>query len=166
MSVETTYCDHGLLLTWYCYKCEEERESVDKTLEKMHASALTDSDTVEVKKRVFETGASRDVDTDKLDYEGFLDPMVLQCFAEYMHKNRFMKDGSMRDSDNWQKGIPKDAYVKSGTRHHIDWWQIHRGHIARESIKDALCGIIFNAQGYLSEVLKEEEKHERHNEAE
>lgn len=104
--------------------------------------------------RKFDTGATRDSDETKLDFEGFLDPMVLKRYAEYMNENRVMADGSLRDSDNWQKGIPLTAYMKSGLRHSMDWWQIHRGNIAREDIEHALCGVIFNAMGYLSEYLK------------
>ena len=61
--------------------------------------------------RNFDTGATRDVDTNKLDFEGFLSPVVLERYAEYMHKNRVQADGNLRDSDNWQKGIPKKSGV-------------------------------------------------------
>ena len=108
--------------------------------------------------REFETGANRNHDDDKLDYEGFFCPLVVEEFAKYMHKHRVQDDGNVRDSDNWQKGIPKDAYMKSGWRHLHDWWLEHRGHESREGIKDALCGVIFNAQGYLHEILKDEQK--------
>lgn len=52
--------------------------------------------------REFDTGANRDLDEDKYDYEGFLNPKVLEAYAKYMHKHRYLKDGSIRDSDNWQ----------------------------------------------------------------
>jgi hypothetical protein len=67
--------------------------------------------------RTFSTGATRDTDEGKLDFEGFLSPTVLKAFAEYMHEKRKMPDGSLRDSDNWQRGIPVDAYMKSMWRH-------------------------------------------------
>jgi hypothetical protein len=107
--------------------------------------------------RYFETGATRDSDETKLDFEGFLSPLVLQRYAEYMQENRFQADGKMRDSDNWQKGIPKDAYIKSGFRHFFDWWMEHRGHQSREGMEKALCGLMFNCQGYLHELLKEKQ---------
>jgi hypothetical protein len=107
--------------------------------------------------RVFDTGASRDTDENKLDFEGFLSPLVLQRFAEFMHENRHMKDGSTRDSDNWQKGIPLNAYMKSGWRHFMDWWSDHRNHDSSENIEVALCALLFNVQGYLHEILKEGE---------
>lgn len=105
-------------------------------------------------KRTFETGASRDTETGKLDYEGFLSPLVLEAFATYMNFNREMADGSTRDSDNWQKGMPKDVYMKSGWRHFLNWWRCHRGLGAKEGVVWALCGLLFNLQGYLLELLK------------
>jgi hypothetical protein len=105
----------------------------------------------------FESGATRDTDEAKLDYEGFLCPLVLQRYAEYMHKNRRQKDGVWRSSDNWQKGIPKESYMKSGLRHVVDAWLEHRGHTGREDIEEALCGVMFNAMGYLHELMIEKE---------
>lgn len=107
--------------------------------------------------RYFDTGATRDSDDGKLDYEGFLSPIVIQRYSEYMHKHRLQSDGELRASDNWQHGIPKDAYIKSGWRHFMDWWMEHRGYPSREGLIDALCGVLFNAMGYLHEVLKEDE---------
>lgn len=104
--------------------------------------------------RQFETGATRNSDEDKYDYEGFLSPLVLERFAEYMHKHRLQDDGTLRDSDNWQKGIPRDAYMKSGWRHFMDWWMEHRNLSSREGLEDALCALMFNIQGYLHEHLK------------
>lgn len=107
--------------------------------------------------REFETGATRDGDTNKYDYEGFLSPLVIERFGAYMHKHRQQADGKLRDSDNWQKGIPLDAYMKSGWRHFIDWWKNHRSADSAkdaDAVEEALCALIFNAQGYLHEVLK------------
>lgn len=108
--------------------------------------------------REFETGATRNVDHNKLDFEGFLAPSVLKRFAEYMHMNRVQADGKLRDSDNWQKGIPQDAYMKSGFRHFFEWWEIHRaagGYIDQpDALEEALCALLFNVQGYLFEHLK------------
>lgn len=107
--------------------------------------------------RRFETGSTRDTDEGKLDFEGFLSPRVLERYAQYMNKHRHLPDGSLRDSDNWQAGIPKDVYMKSGFRHFFDWWKEHRGIPSREGIEDALCALMFNAMGYLNEYLKEHE---------
>lgn len=115
--------------------------------------------------RQFDTGATRDLDENKLDFEGFLSPRALQRFAQYMHKHRFQKDGSVRASDNWQKGIPLDAYMKSLFRHFMELWAIHRGvPVVRPEegddyepdLEDVLCSILFNTQGYLHEILKED----------
>jgi len=108
--------------------------------------------------RKFKTGATRNTDIDKYDYEGFLSPIVLERFAAYMHKHRKQSDGGLRPSDNWQKGIPLDEYMKSGLRHVMDWWLEHRGFKSREGLEDALCGVIFNGLGYLYEILKENNK--------
>lgn len=109
--------------------------------------------------QTFKSGATRDSDTTKMDYEGFLSPLALQRYAEYLHKHRKQADGEMRDSDNWQKGIPFDIYMKSMFRHLVNLWTIHRGHIAEDKdgnvidIEEALSAVIFNAFGYLHELL-------------
>ena len=71
-----------------------------------------------------------------------------------MNKHRFQADGVIRDSDNWQKGMSKDVYMKSLMRHFMDVWLEHRGKMSRDGIEDALCGILFNAEGYLYEIIK------------
>ena len=108
--------------------------------------------------RQFETGATRDGDTNKHDPEGFLSPLVIHRFNEYMHVNRYQQDGAVRDSDNWQNGIPLSAYMKSMWRHFLDIWLHHRGYgqKAKEPLEYALCGLLFNVQGYLFEVLKKD----------
>lgn len=114
--------------------------------------------------REFKTGATRDAEQGKLDYEGFLSPIALRRFAEYMNKNRQMQDGSVRDSDNWQRGIPLDVYVKSCWRHFHDWWTLHRGYEATDlngnqmDLEESLCAVLFNVQGYLHELLKAKAK--------
>jgi hypothetical protein len=72
-----------------------------------------------------------------------------------MKKHQVQSDGVIRDSDNWQKGIPRDVYMKSLLRHTHDIWMEHRGYESREGIEDALAGTMFNAMGMLLEVLKE-----------
>jgi len=113
--------------------------------------------------REFNTGATRNLDKSKLDYEGFLSPLALEAFAKYMHSHRQQKDGTFRDSDNWQKGIPQDVYVKSLFRHFFDLWSLHRGGtpISPDSglqvdRVEALCAMMFNVQGLLHELLKEQ----------
>lgn len=104
--------------------------------------------------REFETGATRDTDEGKYDYEGFLSPLVIERYAEYMHKHRKQADGKMRDSDNWQKGIPITQYIKSLWRHFFAVWKGHRHGTISE---DDLCAVIFNGMGALHEILKAKE---------
>lgn len=108
--------------------------------------------------RLFKTGSTRDSEDNKLDYEGFFSPIVIQACAEYMHKHRTQADGQLRASDNWQKGMPKDVYMKSLSRHYMDLWLHHRGYgeKATHNLKDALAAIMFNAGGYFYELLCEE----------
>jgi hypothetical protein len=105
--------------------------------------------------RLFESGATRSLDQGKPDYEGFYSPLVVKRFGEYMNKHRTQPDGTLRESDNWQKGIPSESYMKSGWRHFMDWWLSHRGHQPVEPVEEALCALIFNASGYLMTLLKE-----------
>lgn len=110
--------------------------------------------------REFETGATRDSDDGKFDYEGFLSPLVIERFAEFMHHHRRQADGQLRDSDNWQKGIPIPAYMKSLWRHFFAVWKLYRGHRHQDEkgkvvdLETELCAVIFNAQGMLHELLK------------
>jgi len=101
--------------------------------------------------RKFESGATRNNDDGKLDYEGFLSPIVLEEFAKYMHKARVQDDGTIRDSDNWQKGIPRDEYMKSMWRHFHSVWKKHR---AGEDNNEDLCALLFNVSGLLHEQKK------------
>ena len=105
--------------------------------------------------RMFETGATRDSCDDKPDYEGFLSPRVIEAFGDYMHHHRHQADGHIRDSDNWQKGITKEVYMKSLWRHFVALWKAHRG--LGGDIDEALAAIMFNTQGYWHELLKESE---------
>jgi hypothetical protein len=105
--------------------------------------------------RSFSTGATRDTATGKLDLEGFTHPMVMKQFAKYMVMNQLQSDGQHRDSDNWQKGIPKHAYIKSAIRHLNDVWLEHRGFPTEAGVIAGLCGAMFNVMGYLHEHLKD-----------
>ena len=111
------------------------------------------------KMRKFDSGATRDDDTEKLDYEGFLSPLVLQRYAQYMHKCSAMHEGN-RDSDNWQKGIPRDQYMKSAWRHFMEVWSLHRNPNKYKDeypnyMEEALCALLFNVMGYLHEKEKQ-----------
>jgi hypothetical protein len=113
----------------------------------------------DAKIRTFESGATRDRDEHKNDYEGFFSPLVFRRYGDYMQEHRLQKDGSVRDSDNWQKGMGAKAFVKSKWRHFVDIWTIYRGYRAIDFdkkevvLEDALCADIFNTMGYLHEIL-------------
>jgi hypothetical protein len=105
--------------------------------------------------RYFASGAYRDGDAEKADYEGFLSPLVIEAFGDYMTKHRLQSDGQLRDSDNWQQGIPRSVYMKSAWRHFLDLWKEHRGLPSRDGLDEALGGLLFNVLGYWHEVLVE-----------
>ena len=107
-----------------------------------------------MKKRQFSSGAMRNSDEGKIDYEAFLSPTVLKAYGKYMHKNRKMEDGTLREGDDWQKGIPCKEYMKSMWRHFLDVWSNHRGIKTEEDEITNLCGVLFNAMGMLHDKLK------------
>lgn len=111
--------------------------------------------------REFTTGASRDLVSDKLDYRGFISPKALRRFAAYMNKNRRLPDQSLRPSDNWKLGIPIPVYIESLIRHANEFWEFCEDGLllgddaaALDEADEAVCGILFNAMGYLHERIK------------
>ena len=107
--------------------------------------------------RTFDTGATRSPLGDKLQYEGYLNPLVLKTFAEYMKRHQTQSDGKQRAADNWQQGIPRDSLMDSMMRHYMDVWLYHRGYKEEmsEDIIESLCALIFNAMAYLKSVKEE-----------
>jgi hypothetical protein len=112
--------------------------------------------------RTFQTGATRDGNANKIDYKGFISPQAMRAFGEYMHRHRKQADGSLRDSDNWKKGIPVTAYQESLIRHVFDLWAVWEGAEVKDPTsgaamdeKELLCAVLFNAQGILHEREKE-----------
>lgn len=116
-----------------------------------------------MKKRIFKTGANRNSDENKLDYEGFISPLVELVYANYLHLHRLLEDGSMRDSDNWQKGIPKKELMKSAHRHWQDIRLLFDGYKVAEGQKEitmveALCGMKFNIDAMIHAEMTQEGK--------
>jgi hypothetical protein len=116
----------------------------------------------------FATGATRSADDGKNDYEGFLSFPVIEEFGDYMTRHRVQPDGNLRESDNWQKGIPIVSYIKSLVRHALELWGLHRGHVSKRLQKEypfrskdmdflkreTACACLFNIQGFLHETLR------------
>jgi len=110
----------------------------------------------EGKVRTFSSGATRDNDENKLDYEAFFSAIVMERYARYMHEHRKQSDGTRRPGDNWQLGIPRKQYLKSLWRHFMDVFLIMRGYARlaiAKNLDEALCGVLFNVNGLLHEVL-------------
>lgn len=125
--------------------------------------------TKKTKKRIFKTGANRNSDWGKYDYEGFSNPIVEYSFAKYMHHHRKLEDGSLRNSDNWQKGIPEKELMKSLIRHVQDIKLIYRGFEILEdgkivSMEHAINGAKFNLNALMLDLLKDNKKIERNEE--
>lgn len=111
--------------------------------------------------RTFKGGATRDSAGGKSDYEGFLSPTALVRYGQYMNQHRVQSNGKLRKSDNWQSGIPVEDYMSSLLRHVMDLWVLHRGGQPLDlrdghkiTKQEALCGVLFNAFGYLHELLR------------
>jgi hypothetical protein len=109
----------------------------------------------------FKTGAIRNSSQEKLDYEAFLSPIVLERFARHMHLHAKQEDGNYRPGDNWQLGLPQEVYMKSLLRHTISLWKEHRGFKVNKiengrkvDKEDLCCAIMFNVMGFLFEEIK------------
>lgn len=98
--------------------------------------------------RVFEGGAYRDFDEEKLDFAKALCPHVLETYVAYLGKNRLQSNGEVRQWDNWKSGIPQDVYMSSMYRHMHAVWK-------GTDNTDDLCALMFNVMGMLHEKLKE-----------
>lgn len=107
------------------------------------------------KVRTFETGATRASLEGKPQYEGYLSPLVIRRYGEFMLRHQVQADGTIREADNWQKGIPLASYMDSMWRHFLSVWLIHRGwgDDLDETLEDSLCALMFNVMGMLHEVL-------------
>lgn len=118
---------------------------------------MTQSDT-----RQFATGATRSASDNKVDFEGFLSPLALRRFGEYMHlcRTRNVPAGeTLRASDNWQKGMPVPEYMKSLLRHVVEMWLLLDGYPVTDErgpidLETAACAAFFNVQGILHETVK------------
>lgn len=108
------------------------------------------------RERKFSSGADRSADTGKLHFERALSPVVLQRFAEFMRDHNVPKG---RREDQWQLGFPDESWIDSAWRHFHAWWCLSRGIPAVDEagrpvdLEEALCGLYFNVQGALHQIL-------------
>jgi hypothetical protein len=111
----------------------------------------------------FKTGATRSAES-LFDPEGFISPGALAEYCAYMAEHRTQADGKVRDSDNWQRGMPTSRAYRSLLRHTLDAWLIHRGYAPRspdcKTTRDALCAIVFNALLLLKNQVVDRDDHE------
>lgn len=110
-----------------------------------------------VANRVFETGATRSPLGNKLEYDGYLNPLVLKRFAEYMKKHQTQADGQQRAADNWQLNIDMKSLHDSKKRHDIDVWLHIKGYPeeATEDMEESLCAAIFGNMAMLKQVMEQ-----------
>lgn len=127
------------------------RETPEETRARMCRQAAI-QEKVAPTSRVFASGATRDTDENKLQFDGFLSHEVLTRYCEYMHKNRKLADGSLRAADNWKKSIPRAVYLSSMFRHFMAVWTSHD--TDGKASEEELCALLFNVSGYLYELLK------------
>ena len=108
-------------------------------------------------KRQFSTGSNRDTNKDKLEVARFLSPEVIERYCEYMHKNRFLANGELRDPDNWKKLFGENheqVCLDSLTRHFLAYWKNCDTLHDDKQKEEELCGIMFNAMASLYALIK------------
>ncbi len=110
--------------------------------------------------RTSDTGATRDTAEGKFDFEAFFSTPVFFRFAAYMHKHRFQSDGTIRDGDNWQKGLDPDETFSSIIRHFWQLWAMKRGNNVvcpsegNMELEDTLGALMFGLMSYWHELLR------------
>jgi hypothetical protein len=137
-----------------CLAFEPKRENKMNEHEPVDAEWVQDGAPI----RTFEAGSTRDTAQGKLDYVGALSPIVLRRFAQYMHENDLMPDGTIRSVSDWKRGQPQEVYHKSKARHFMASWLIEEGYTVTDNHgpvdeEHALCGELFNVMGKLHEVV-------------
>jgi hypothetical protein len=96
-----------------------------------------------------------------MDIEGHVSPSALLAYCEFLHRKRAVPgQKELRAADNWQLGMSLDDYAESLVRHVVHFWAMHRGAVVTdekgtpENKHDLLCATLFNAFGYLHELIK------------
>ena len=100
-------------------------------------------------KRVFESGAIRNVDTNKVNFVESLSFLALKRYSTYMRS----KQDQMGEG-NWKKGIPIKEYEKSLLRHLNQYFGNKYEGMNDEPDCDHLSAAFFNLQGLIHEIEK------------
>lgn len=87
-------------------------------------------------RRRFNTGAQRDVVTDKGRYD-LISPIMIERLAKLLQRG-----AEKYDDRNWEKGMPLSVYMDSGMRHLYKFLEGHRD-------EDHLIAAIWNLQALL-----------------
>jgi|SRR5690606_29218138 len=119
--------------------------------------------------RMSESGAIRNSDVGKINYQGALSPLILEAYGKYIEKHSLLPDGTRRNNKNWQKlfGTPEEhrqVCIESAWRHFIDLLMEHDGYESRDGIDEALGGLMFNIQAYWFSILKERQENKQEKE--
>jgi len=137
---------------------DEDEVTYHSDVAKQHACRCKKAEEDDGTLRTFATGATRDTGEGKPQHWAFGSALVEKRFGEYMHSKRIQTDGKLRAVDNWKKGIPQWEYFHSLSRHTNDMRLISEGfrdEATEPDMEVVLCAMLFNVQGLLHEVLKE-----------
>jgi len=105
--------------------------------------------------REFESGANRNSSLGKLAYKDFINPLNEYSFATYMDSKRLLDDGTYRNGDNWQHGIPQVSLADSLIRHVKEFELLHLGLVVIHVInKSGEKTFVLNNTDELDEINK------------
>jgi len=105
-------------------------------------------------KRIFKTGAVRDLDDTKPDFIEAISWTAFRKFGEYMTSKK-----SRYGSGNFKKGIPIESYEQSLVRHLQKYFENKYEEGKQEINEDHLSAMVFNIFGILHEqerIIKNE----------
>lgn len=87
-------------------------------------------------KRVFESGAIRDSNDDKIRPD-LISPLMLKALG------KVLAEGAKHyGARNWEKGMPPETFKESAARHYVSWMN-------DEDDEDHAAKLIFNVMGYI-----------------
>lgn len=89
-----------------------------------------------IKCRIFESGAKRDNNEDKIRPD-LISPLMLKALA------KVLADGAKHYGDrNWEKGMPNEVLKESAARHYLSWMN-------NEIDEDHAAKLIFNIMAWI-----------------